>query len=187
MGIRPFDLFYSQALIGDLRLPENHDLSPKQASVLWLAIQGVRSIPKQARMLGLTMEAVKNHRAALCIRINAKDIQDAVSQAVRGGDIILSETETKEYDLPVWEIKRLASRARAKARMQLRHDILKFIGDEFVYSRRRQYVSFDDIFKTFDNDVHELKSILKRLDKRCWIEILRDENGIERYRPLAKP
>ena len=174
-------------MIGDLSLPENYDLSPKQAAVLWLAIQGVRSIPKQARMLGLTMEAVKNHHAAVCIRLDAKDIQDAISKAVRGEDVILSEAETKANNLPVWKIQRLASRARAKARTQARCDILKFIADEWMYSRHQRYVSFEDIFRAFDNNVDELRAILKRLDKQCWIEIVQDEKGVERYRPLAKP
>lgn len=171
----------------ELSLPANHNLSPKQASVLWLAIQGVRSIPKQARLLGLTMEAVKNHHAALCIRLDVKDIQCAVAKAVCEGDALLSESDKAEYDLPVWKIQRLSSRARAKARTQARCNILKFIADEWMYSRHQRYVSFEDIFRAFDNNVDELRVILKRLDKQCWIEIVQDEKGVERYRPLAKP
>lgn len=67
-----------------------------------------------------------------------------------------------------------------------REAVLRFIADEWMYSRRKEYVRFEDIVRAFDNDVMDLLHAIRQLERTDWIEIV-SENGIERYKPLARP
>lgn len=54
------------------------------------------------------------------------------------------------------------------------------------YSRQKQYTRFDDIVRAFGSDIAELRHAVKQLERTDWIEIV-NEDGVERYRPLARP
>lgn len=158
-------------------------LSPKQTQVLWLAVRGVRSVPRQAGLLKLPRDAVKNHMAAMCIRLNVQSVQEAVHVAVRHDDMILP---VEDVTRALGESQTEQRRRRVNQWRRARESVLKYIADEYVYSRKLRLVSFDDLLRAFDHDITDMHRIVKRLERTCWIEIVLDDDR-ERYKPLAKP
>ena len=62
-----------------MNLELQSELTPKQTAVVLLALHGVYGIQKQAALLGLPQDAVKNHHTALCIRLDVPNIRDRKS------------------------------------------------------------------------------------------------------------
>lgn len=170
-----------------MNLELQSELTPKQTAVVLLALHGVYGIQKQAALLGLPQDAVKNHHTALCIRLDVPNIRAAVQKVARGDDVIFSveeiEAETKKRKE---QVEREARENIVKRWKALREAVLRFIADEWLYCRKKQYTRFEDIARAFDNDIAELRHAVKQLERTNWIEIV-NEDGIERYRPLARP
>ena len=170
-----------------MNLELQSDLTPKQTAVILLALHGVLGIQKQASLLGLSREAVKNHHTALCIRLDVPNIRAAVQKVARGDDVIFSVEEIEaESKKRREQIEREARQNMVNRWKALREAVLRFIADEWHYSRSKQYTRFEDIVRAFDNDVVELRHAIKQLERANWIEIV-NEDGVERYRPLARP
>jgi len=163
------------------------ELTPKQTAVILLALHGVYGIQKQAALLGLSREAVKNHHAAVCIRLDVPNIREAVQKVARGDDVILPSEEVEAEAAKRKEQIESEARQNIVNRWKaLREAVLRFIADEWHYSRSKQYTRFEDIVRAFDNDIVELRHAVKQLERTDWIEIV-NEDGVERYRPLARP
>lgn len=170
-----------------MNLELQSDLTPKQTAVILLALHGVLGIQKQASLLGLSREAVKNHHAAVCIRLDAPNIREAAHKAARGDDVILPSEEVEAEAAKRKEQIESEARQNIVNRWKaLREAVLRFIADEWLYCRKKQYTRFEDIARAFDNDIAELHHAVKQLERTNWIEIV-NEDGIERYRPLARP
>lgn len=170
-----------------MNLELQSELTPKQTAVILLALHGVLGIQKQASLLGLSREAVKNHHAAVCIRLDVPNIRAAVQKVARGDDMILPSEEVEaEAAKRKEQVEREARQNMVKRWKGLREAVLRFIADEWHFSRQKQYTRFEDIVRAFDNDVVELRHAIKQLERENWIEIV-NEDGVERYRPLARP
>lgn len=170
-----------------MNLELQSELTPKQTAVILLALYGVYGIQKQATLLGLSREAVKNHHAAVCIRLDAPNIREAAHKAARGDDVILPSEEVEAEAAKRKEQIESEARQNIVNRWKaLREAVLRFIADEWHYSRSKQYTRFEDIVRAFDNDIVELRHAVKQLERTDWIEIV-NEDGVERYRPLARP
>lgn len=170
-----------------MNLELQSELTPKQTAVILLALYGVYGIQKQATLLGLPQDAVKNHHTALCIRLDVPNIRAAVQKVARGDDVIFSVEEIEaESKKRREQIEREARRNMVLRWKALREAVLRFIADEWHYSRSKQYTRFEDIVRAFDNDVVELRHAIKQLERANWIEIV-NEDRVERYRPLARP
>ena len=170
-----------------MNLELQSDLTPKQTAVVLLALHGVYGIQKQAALLGLSREAVKNHHAAVCIRLDVPNIREAAHKAARGDDVILPSEEVEAEAAKRKEQIESEARQNIVNRWKaLREAVLRFIADEWHFSRQKQYPRFEDIVRAFDNDVVELRHAIKQLERANWIEIV-NEDGVERYRPLARP
>ena len=170
-----------------MNLELQSDLTPKQTAVVLLALHGVYGIQKQASLLGLPQDAVKNHHTALCIRLDVPNIRAAVQKVARGDDVIFSVEEIEaESKKRREQIEREARQNIVNRWKALREAVLRFIADEWHFSRQKQYPRFEEIVRAFDNDVVELRHAIKQLERANWIEIV-NEDGVERYRPLARP
>lgn len=158
-------------------------LTPKQIDVLWLAVQGVHSVRQQAGALRLPMNAIKNHMAAMCIRLNVQSVQEAVHIAVRDDDLVLPPEAVTEALTERMEVRR---RRLVNQWKRTREAVLTFIADEYVFNRKRRLVSFNDLVRAFDYDIADLRRIVRRLERTCWIDVVMDD-GTELYKPLARP